>query len=26
LQDEPAIRAFEERYRQQAPWLFQPLQ
>ncbi len=26
LQDEPAIRAFEDRYRQRAPWLFQPLQ
>ena len=26
LQDEPAIRMFEDRYRQQVPWLFQPLQ
>lgn len=26
LQDEPEIHAFEERYRQQAPWIFQPLQ
>jgi 3-isopropylmalate/(R)-2-methylmalate dehydratase small subunit len=25
LQDEPAIRTFEDRYRQQAPWLFTPL-
>jgi len=26
LQDEGEIRSFEERYRQQAPWVFQPLQ